>query len=89
MAYNPIVDLVAGFSPEEKMANQQSMTNKLIQQQNNNTKIQAEELKRRNKILEKQLEENRRESKKIMWFNILTNVIAFVSLIVSIIALSC
>ena len=88
MAYNPMIDLVAGFSPEEKLANQQSRTNELIQQQNNNIKIQAEELKRRNKILEKQLEEKRRESKKNMWFNILTNVIAFASLIVSIIALS-
>lgn len=87
MQYDPIKDLVSGYSPEERLVNQQCKTNDLMQQQNYTLNRQVEELNKRNKILEQEIANKEKESKNTKWFNIIAIIIAGLSLIVSIVGI--
>lgn len=87
MPYNPLIDFVAGYSTEERLVNQQCRTNDLMQQQNYTLNRQVEELNKRNKILEQEIANKEKEAKKTKWFNIITIIIAGLSLIVSIVGI--
>ena len=98
MSYNPLIDLCSGFSPEEKIANQQNKTNDLLsnviiaqQEANKNQsetnkilRSQCEELKRRNEILEFENKEKSKELKVSIIFNVIMTSISIISLIISI-----
>lgn len=70
-----------------KLANEQINANKLQQQANEIIKLQCEELSRRNKILEDELTDAKKQARTALIVNIFTILISIGSLITAILAI--